>query len=1159
MRQIINRPATRLVLTYGTVSVLWIFFSDRLLAAILRTPERVTAAQTYKGWAFVAATGWLLYTMVDGALRERRRTESLLEAQNRILAAIASDAPLPQVLAAAAEMVRSETGKPCSIHTTAPGGRELVCAAGTGLPAAFLEMVASLPGGEHEAVLAERAAAAGLHLCCTLKLASSTGAFLGLLAVYGPRTAAVAETVRKAADLAVIAIGRKQEEELLRLMDSAIAHTDEGIMIATAEFGDTGPRIITANPASIRIFGLDPNADLGRPGGALIHSATAATTLRVAQEALQAGRTGSGDFRFQRRDGTTGLVEWTVAPIRDSQGQTTHFVAVNRDVTERRQSQEELERYRLMSDSTSTIILFHSPTTGQITHANAAAVAAYGYSREELAHLCAWELRAEGTRPPGLDSLVAGGSGRVETVHRRKDGSTFPCIVTITLAQNDREPMVLMIVQDTTNLQQLHSIQELLHTIDHRILQKDGLAEILQFTCEQVVSLFGYRMAYIGMKEPDGTVRCAAKAGPATIRLEGLKVVWGPEPNGPTGRAIFTGQTQLTTLHPDPRGYGQPDMDHMWGPWTCLSLPLSARGQTIGALSLYAMESSAFDEETQQHLRQFANQVALSILAARDQEEILLQTAALEAAANAIMIADADGRVRWVNQAWTQMTGYTAEETVGNVREPLAVDPQIAQGRRTDWPSLLASGAWHVSRTVRRKDGSSFFMEQTITPVRDAEGRITHIISIAQDVTERRQQEEHLRFLALHDPLTGLPNRRALQEGLEQMIARSNRQRRGAMILLDLDHFKVVNDTLGDRGGDELLIALTRLLQQSLRSGDLLTRFGGDQFAVLVGPMTADAARGRAESLRQAVSELRFQQGELTISVSASVGVAMIDGSLDASSVKALANAALVAAKETGRNQVTVYESEWDKPTDLAEENRLAAMVKEALREHRLRLHFQPIVHLASGAVDHYEALIRLEQPDGTLLPPGAFLGAAERFRLMPAIDRWVLDSALTQLRERPDVHLFVNLSGQSLSDESLRAYTETRLRASGDLAARLSFEVTETAAVRDMERVKLWMTQLKVLGCRFALDDFGIGFSSFAYLRVLPADYVKIDGSFIRNLDTDPTNRSLVQAMYTAAHTLGKVVVAEWVENESIAQVLREVGVEYGQGYRWGKPSPNL
>jgi EAL domain-containing protein (putative c-di-GMP-specific phosphodiesterase class I) len=328
---------------------------------------------------------------------------------------------------------------------------------------------------------------------------------------------------------------------------------------------------------------------------------------------------------------------------------------------------------------------------------------------------------------------------------------------------------------------------------------------------------------------------------------------------------------------------------------------------------------------------------------------------------------------------------------------------------------------------------------------------------------------------------------------------------------------------------------------------------------VLFSSITPEAATARAEAFRLALSDRRFRWEGKELNISVSLGIAMIDGSMDGNGVKALADLALAAAKEAGRNQVVLFQSERDRATSLAEANRLAAMIKEALGEKRFRLYFQPVVHLTGGAVDHYEALIRLVQPDGTVLLPGAFLGAAERFRLMPAIDRWVLEETVRVLEARPDLRICMNLSGQSLSDASLLAHTEGRLRQATGVAERLSFEITETVAVTDIDRLALWMEQLQQLGCIFALDDFGIGFCSFAYLRNLPADYIKIDGSFIKNLDADPTNRSLVEAMCGAAHTLGKRVVAECVENETIARILHDIGIEYGQGYKWGKPSPEI
>jgi diguanylate cyclase (GGDEF)-like protein/PAS domain S-box-containing protein len=707
-----------------------------------------------------------------------------------------------------------------------------------------------------------------------------------------------------------------------------------------------------------------------------------------------------------------------------------------------RQRNRALLRYDLLSGSTQTLVLLLRPDGG-IADANEAAARTYGYSRQEMLRLNMRDLCTSDPTPEILDKYIFRevGSRTYEGRHRRKNGETFAVETTSTASDIHGEKLALLLVQDITKRKRQEAARALLHDMARRLLQKEPLERILAHLCSELASLFGYPLVWVGLREPDGAVRILARAGSGTARLDPITPRWAPEPTGPTSKAMATGEQQLTWVEPDERILIEPQAAHVYGAWTVLSLPLAVQGRTLGALSLYSPDHDAFDPIQVQHLRYFADQVALTMQAYEEQQH-----------------ADA-----------------------------------------------------------------------------------------------------HLRYLAMHDPLTGLPNRWALQEHLRAVAGRARPDRQAALLLMDLDHFKLINDALGHTGGDDFLRALARVLQASLPAGELLARFHGDEFAVVLENATPDVARAMADRLHHVVTEFKFELGCRTLTpAGASVGIAMTDGAIGDTGLLALADAALYTAKEQGKNQVALYQSDQDRSGALAEENRLAAAVRAAARGDSLVLLFQPVVRLSSGAVDHYEALLRL--PTGVeLLSPKAFVRAAERFRLMPAVDRWVVGRVLTLLEGRPDIRVSVNLSGQSLSDEALLADLEALLTARRAVAGRLTLEITETVAISDLERIGAWMQRVKALGVRFALDDFGMGFSSFAYLRALPTDSVKIDGSFIRNLDTDSTNRSLVQAINQTAHILGKTVVAEWVENEAIAETVRDLGIEYGQGYRFGAPAAEI
>jgi diguanylate cyclase (GGDEF)-like protein len=382
--------------------------------------------------------------------------------------------------------------------------------------------------------------------------------------------------------------------------------------------------------------------------------------------------------------------------------------------------------------------------------------------------------------------------------------------------------------------------------------------------------------------------------------------------------------------------------------------------------------------------------------------------------------------------------------------------------------------------------------------------------------------------------------------------------------MLDLDSFKLINDAHGHVEGDQYLMALSRELGKIVPENALLARFGNDEFALLLEHTSAQGAQDLAERLRDTVNQFTLERSGRRFHSTVSIGGAMLDASIaedasraaDPSELVILADTAMHAAKEAGKNRVIFYRPEDRQHALLTQASQWARHLKEAVEENRLALHFQPIVDLSSEKPMYHEALVRLRQHSGRITMPGFFLPAAERFGLMHRIDEWVVERAIDQLVAEPNLNLFVNLSGHSLVEDSLLERIERRLREERLDPQRLVFEITETAAVRDFAKAEQWMNRLRGFGCRFALDDFGSGYASFSCLRSLPVDFVKIDGTFIQNLQTETADLTWVRAMVAVGNTLGKRMVAECVENETVARLVREIGIEFGQGHYWNPPA---
>ena len=431
-------------------------------------------------------------------------------------------------------------------------------------------------------------------------------------------------------------------------------------------------------------------------------------------------------------------------------------------------------------------------------------------------------------------------------------------------------------------------------------------------------------------------------------------------------------------------------------------------------------------------------------------------------------------------------------------------------------------------------------------------------------LAQRQKIESDLSWQAAHDSLTGIANRRALEMRLNEATATGSLQ---ALMFLDLDQFKIVNDTSGHAAGDKLLRQVCAPLQGALRSGDLLARLGGDEFGILLVDGPPERAVAVAEALRAAVQALDFVWNGRAFQITASIGLLHIGrGAATTEEMMRAADMACFMAKEKGRNRVHVH---LDADRDLlrhADEMNWVQRIHHALKEDRFCLYAQEIVPLAGAPEEgmHLELLIRLRDEAGGLVPPGSFLPAAERFGLMGLIDRWVVKTAFRTLAARranagaePIACCAINLSGTTLGDESFVGFVEEALAEYHLPHSIICFEITETSAVTNLDTAAAFIRRLQSCGCRFSLDDFGSGMSSFGYLKHLPVDFLKIDGGFVRNLLSDDIDQAMVVSINHIGHVMGKHIIAEFVETDALAAALKIIGVDYGQGYGIAKPKP--
>ena len=561
--------------------------------------------------------------------------------------------------------------------------------------------------------------------------------------------------------------------------------------------------------------------------------------------------------------------------------------------------------------------------------------------------------------------------------------------------------------------------------------------------------------------------------------------------------------------------------------------------------------------------RASASEIALGV--EKERAEVTLSSIT-----ESVVTVDINECIVYLNPAGEKLLGCTKKETFGQAFSDVynIVNESTGDAIRDALHECFVSrNIVHLPEhsSLITKQDAVVSIEASIAPMKSDTDELMGAVIVIQDVSQTRRLTRQLSYQASHDLLTGLFNRRKFEEYLEEILLNVCEEgRHHALFYMDLDNFKIVNDTCGHVAGDELLKQLPALFNEVLRSGDIIARLGGDEFGIILENCGLQQAADIADKIRQKIKAYRFIWDDKTFEIGVSIGVVGINAdNYDMSQVLSSADVACYAAKDAGRNRVHVYEPSDELVSERYGQMHWTARISKALEEHRFRLFQQPIVDITGKNRGHLETLLRMVDDDGNVIPPGAFMPAAERYGLMPEIDRWVIREVFKHMGEKDlsvpvkyTEHVFaINLSGDSINDDGLLKFILEQQEEYDISLTNICFEITETVAISNLNKATIFINELKNYGCKFALDDFGSGLSSFAYLKSLPVDYLKIDGGFVKDISDDRIDRAMVESIHQVGKVMKLETVAEHVEDEATLMILKEIGVDFVQGYYLGGP----
>jgi len=925
---------------------------------------------------------------------------------------------------------------------------------------------------------------------------------------------------------------RRRAEEALRASEAQyrtiVETAQEGIWQIDAE-----ARTTFVNGKMAEMLGYTVDEMIGRPLTDFMDDEGRAINDRNLKR-REAGIAEIHEFRFLRKNGSALWALLNTQPIHDAHGRYLGGFAMITDITERRYTEEALaaseHKWRAIFDQTFQLVGLLD-REGTLLEVNETALTFGGLTASAVIGRPFWEtvwwMHAPAQQQRVREAVARAATGEVvrfETSHARPDGSLRYIDFSVKPVRDDRDRVLWLIAEGRDITDRKRAEAALLQSeANYRALTENANVGILVnhrgqhvFANERLLRMLGYTAAELratGVKElvhPDEYAK-------VTQRFED-RMAGKDSPN------VY--ETVFVTKDGRPVPVEVTAARTLW------------QGEPAGLLFLHDISERRRAEDQMRKLSR-----------------------ALEQTADAVVITDRDGVIEYVNPAFEGITGFSRDETIGRKPSLVKSDRQDQAFYQRLWEIIIGGAAFSDVFINRRKDGRLYYEEKTITPLKDEAGRITHFVSTGKDVTDRVQTEERLQHMAQHDALTDLPNRVLLLDRLSQALARARwHERNVAVMFIDLDRFKTINDTLGHEIGDRLLQRLGERLGRCVREGDTIARFGGDEFVILLDDIASEHdISAVAQKLLQAFAP-PFEIDRQYLYVTASIGVSVFpsDGE-DPGTLLKHADIAMYRAKERGKNTWQLYSA--DMSARAFERLSLETSLRHALERNEFRLHYQTQVDAATGAVVGVEALLRWQHPELGMVMPADFIPLLEETGLIVPVGEWVLQAACEQLRAWQAaglrLRMAVNISPRQFHAPGLTTAVERILGACECRPESLELEITENAILQDVVATEDTFHALRMLGVNIAIDDFGTGYSSLSYLRRFPVDTLKIDRAFVRDVPGDADDSAIIAAIIALAQSLKLDVIAEGVETEAQREFLQLSGCRLMQGYMFSRPVP--